>query len=192
VIQPGAGWGAWRVAAVSWGMRSFLGLSGVLLIAACGGTVTAPFGESSGAGASGGSSTTSGGDGGSSNTTGTDTTGTDTTTTTGTDVTATSASAGGGGDPGCVPAMGDCKTQTQDLRQKLGAAKACDPDLTNQCQGTVQGPCCLEAVNDPSSPEVQCFIETLAASTCMLGCDEPCAPVQGECVDKGEGPAHCI
>jgi len=156
--------------------------------ASCGGTDTVPFGDTSG---SGGSSTSTSASAATS-TAGAGAMGQ--AASTGAGMAGGSATGGGGGAPEvCEPAMGDCKTQILDLLMKLAEAKTCNPNQDNQCTQTIQGPCCTEAVNDASSPAAKCFLETLSATQCDVGCGgEPCAPVEGICSSEGEGPPHCI
>ena len=160
----------------------------LLLAAACGGSVEAPFGQSSGSG--------SGASGATGNASATAASGEVSSAASGvTGAGGASVSVGvtgaGGASMDCTIAAGDCKTQIQDLRMKLGAAKACDPNGVNQCQGTIQGPCCLEPVNDPGSFESECFLDSLAAATCKPDCLDPCPAIQGVCVEK-DGKAHCF
>jgi hypothetical protein len=91
------------------------------------------------------------------------------------------AGAGGAGSM-CIMPGGDLKTCVLDQENKRDAATACNPGAPNQCQDRITNDCgCEVAVNDADSPEVACYLATLAERPCGLCTPEPCAQPLGQC-----------
>ncbi len=104
-----------------------------------------------------------------------------------------SASGGTVGTAGmCVTSMGDYKTCVLDHQNKRDAATACTPGAPDQCQDRIMNDCgCQIAVNDADSPEVACYLATLAEGSCTLCTPEPCAAPLGECEVARDRPTFC-
>jgi hypothetical protein len=78
-------------------------------------------------------------------------------------------SSGGGDDGGGDASCAQLKDQVETLQT---AAKACDPALAGQCNGSAQGLCCAITVTAGNDPAVNAFEE--AVVTYQAQCDAGC------------------
>ena len=101
-------------------------------------------------------------------------------------------SGGGGGDDGGAEAS--CVTLKNEVETLQTAAKACDPSMVNQCNGTTQGLCCAITVTAGNDPAANAFEEAVVAykAQCDAGCLTVLCPTVPSGICQGaQGTGTC-